>query len=88
MVFGYEFEPAEIQVDSIPLSMYLSSLEAMIGQMRFRKAPPRGNFCNDHRGGQQWQLVMHQGGVPSVEACNYDATSTSWTRTNASCLAP
>ena len=30
VVFGYEWEQEEIQVDSIPLSMYLSSLEAMI----------------------------------------------------------
>lgn len=73
VVFGYEFEPAEIQVDSIPLSMYLSSLEAMIEANALPQGTTPGQFLQWN--GEEWQLVMPKVGCTLVEACNYDATS-------------
>ncbi|MDC3397325.1 hypothetical protein OAW57_01420 [Flavobacteriales bacterium] len=73
VVFGYEFEPAEIQVDSIPLSMYLSSLEAMIEANALPQGTTPGQFLQWN--GEEWQLVMPKVGCTLVDACNYDATS-------------
>ena len=44
VVFGYEWEQEEIQVDSIPLSMYLSSLEAMIQASALPEGTMPGQF--------------------------------------------
>ena len=44
VVFGYEWEQEEIQVDSIPLSMYLSSLEAMIEASALPEGTNPGQF--------------------------------------------
>ena len=56
VVFGYEWEQEEIQVDSIPLSMYLSSLEAMIEASALPEGTNPGQFLQWN--GEAWQLVM------------------------------
>ena len=82
VVFGYEWEQEEIQVDSIPLSMYLSSLEAMIEASGLR-APCQSALPEGTNPGQfhQWWLGgLGTGHAQSgctlplkalPEACNY-----------------
>ena len=73
VVFGYEWEQEEIQVDSIPLSMYLSSLEAMIEASALPEGTNPGQFLQWN--GEAWQLVMPKVGCTLPEACNYDPTA-------------
>ena len=72
-VFGYEWEQEEIQVDSIPLSMYLSSLEAMIQASALPEGTAPGQFLQWT--GESWELVMPRVGCTLPEACNYDEMS-------------
>ena len=73
VVFGYEWEQEEIQVDSIPLSMYLSSLEAMIEASALPEGTNPGQFLQWN--GEAWELVMPKVGCTLPEACNYDPTA-------------
>lgn len=73
VVFGYEWEQEEIQVDSIPLSMYLSSLEAMIEASALPAGTNPGQFLQWN--GEAWELVMPKVGCTLPEACNYDPTA-------------
>jgi hypothetical protein len=73
VVFGYEWEQEEIQVDSIPLSMYLSSLEAMIEASALPEGTNPGQFLQ--WSGEAWELVMPKVGCTLPEACNYDPTA-------------
>ena len=73
MVFGYEWEQEEIQVDSIPLSMYLSSLEAMIEASALPEGTIPGQFLQWD--GDSWNLVIPKDGCTLPEACNYDPTA-------------
>ena len=73
VVFGYEWEQEEIQVDSIPLSMYLSSLEAMIEASALPEGTMPGQFLQWT--GESWELVMPRVGCTLPEACNYDPTA-------------
>ena len=72
-VFGYEWEQEEIQVDSIPLSMYLSSLEAMIEASALPEGTMPGQFLQWD--GESWNLVIPKDGCTLPEACNYDPTA-------------
>ncbi len=72
-VFGYEWEQEEIQVDSIPLSMYLSSLEAMIEASALPEGTMPGQFLQWD--GDSWNLVTPKDGCTLPEACNYDPTA-------------
>ena len=73
VVFGYEWEQEEIQVDSIPLSMYLSSLEAMIEATALPEGTMLGQFLQWD--GESWNLVIPKDGCTLPEACNYDPTA-------------
>ncbi len=73
VVFGYEWEQEEIQVDSIPLSMYLSSLEAMIEASALPQGTMPGQFLQWD--GDSWNLVIPKVGCTLPEACNYDPTA-------------
>jgi hypothetical protein len=73
VVFGYEWEQEEIQVDSIPLSMYLSSLEAMIEASALPEGTMPGQFLQWD--GDSWHLVIPKDGCTLPEACNYDPTA-------------
>ena len=73
VVFGYEWEQEEIQVDSIPLSMYLSSLEAMIEASALPAGTMPGQFLQWD--GDSWNLVIPKDGCTLPEACNYDPTA-------------
>ena len=73
VVFGYEWEQEEIQVDSIPLSMYLSSLEAMIQASALPEGTMPGQFLQWD--GESWNLVIPKDGCTLPEACNYDPTA-------------
>ncbi|MGB1056020.1 MAG: hypothetical protein ACPGYM_03750 [Flavobacteriales bacterium] len=73
VVFGYEWEQEEIQVDSIPLSMYLSSLEAMIEASALPEGTMPGQFLQWD--GDSWNLVIPKDGCTLPEACNYDPTA-------------
>ena len=73
VVFGYEWEQEEIQVDSIPLSMYLSSLEAMIEASALPAGTMPGQFLQWN--GETWSLVMPKVGCTLAEACNFDPTA-------------
>ena len=73
VVFGYEWEQEEIQVDSIPLSMYLSSLEAMIEASALPGGTVPGQFLQWT--GASWELIMPRVGCTVPEACNYDETA-------------
>ena len=73
VVFGYEWEQEEIQVDSIPLSMYMSSLEAMIEASALPEGTMPGQFLQWD--GESWNLVIPKDGCTLPEACNYDPTA-------------
>ena len=73
VVFGLEWEQEELQVDSIPLSMYLSSLEAMIEASALPEGTMPGQFLQWT--GESWELVMPKVGCTLPEACNYDETA-------------
>ena len=73
VVFGYAWEQEEIQVDSIPLSMYLSSLEAMIEASALPAGTMPGQFLQWD--GDSWNLVIPKDGCTLPEACNYDPTA-------------
>ena len=73
VVFGLEWEQEELQVDSIPLSMYLSSLEAMIEASSLPEGTMPGQFLQWD--GESWNLVIPKDGCTLPEACNYDPTA-------------
>ena len=81
VVFGYEWEQEEIQVDSIPLSMYLSSLEAMIGASALPEGTMPGQFL-------QWTSLgiwsCQKTAAPSLKRATTTPRPTCSTRTSAS----
>ena len=72
-VFGYEWQQQEILVDSIPLSLYLNSLQMMIESSALPEGTVPGQFLRWD--GESWELVVPRVGCTIAEACNYDESA-------------
>ena len=65
-VFGYEWQQQEILVDSIPLSLYLNSLQMMIESSALPEGTVPGQFLRWD--GESWELVVPRVGCTIAEA--------------------
>lgn len=74
MAYGQSWTPQELAVDSIPLSVYLQSLQAFIEANALSPGTEAGQFLKWD--GAAWVLVVPKVGCTDPEACTYDAEAT------------
>ena len=74
MVYGQTWTPQELAVDSIPLSVYLQTLQAFIEANALPPGTQAGQFLKWD--GEAWVLVIPKVGCTDPEACTYDVDAT------------
>jgi uncharacterized protein (TIGR02145 family) len=74
MAYGQPWTPLELAVDSIPLSVYLQTLQSFIEANALPPGTQAGQFLRWD--GEAWVLVIPKVGCTDPEACTYDAEAT------------
>ena len=74
MAYGQSWTPQELAVDSIPLSLYLQTLQAFMEANALPPGTQAGQFLKWD--GEAWVLVVPKVGCTDPEACTYDAEAT------------
>ena len=74
MAYGQSWTPQELAVDSIPLSVYLQTLQAFMEANALPPGTQAGQFLKWD--GEAWVLVVPKVGCTDPEACTYDAEAT------------
>ena len=74
MAYGQSWTPQELAVDSIPLSVYLQTLQAFMEANALPPGTQAGQFLKWD--GAAWVLVVPKVGCTDPEACTYDAEAT------------